>query len=411
MIKNIVLLPIVVSLLFLAGAGCSSREKKPVTLADSTIIYPSKKTDGLTATIALCRKIDKKTGKRIGEGTAFTIMEKTRAHAIADIPNLSLKEGKGLMFHFNWIGPNGKSFFKKQIDIFPNDSSSSISSTISIKPGTRQAGDYKIQLYFFRELIAEKKFTLFPEFNAESFFADGTQQNIGLFKKAKNETGNKLDEDPVFEMGQKEKVKAFFHLGKHIDYGARELLFRFEWSGEDTTAFYRKRIALSPEDSSTIIKSSISIAPKKRKEGNYTVKLFLFNEFIAEKKFVLIPEPKTPPIKAQIGFYRKLDKKTVKRIGEGTKFKIGKKRKVRASVTLHNCSVNNKRDLEFLIEWVGPDTKVFYRKKVKLKPDNHALTIKSSISISPEKRQPGNYILSVSLFNKQLAKKSFKLFE
>jgi len=281
-------MPFLISLLFLAGTGCGSRDEKPVTLAGSTISYPPKKADGVSAKISLFRKIDRKSGKRIGEGRVFTIMEKSRVHAKADIQNLSLKRERELLFHFNWVGPNGKSLFKKRIIILANDSLLDISSTISILPATRQPGNYKIQLYFFRELIAEKNFELFPEFSPASFYRDKNQPQIVLLKKADRKTGNGIDGDAVFEIGKKEKVHALFNLGDRMDYGARELLFRFEWYGEDTIAFYRKRIRLSAGDPSSTITSSISTAPGKRKEGKYSVKLFLFNKQIAEKKFVLL---------------------------------------------------------------------------------------------------------------------------
>jgi hypothetical protein len=409
--KTILLMPFLISLLFLTGIRCSSRQKKPVTLSDSTIGYPPKKADGVSAAISLYRKIDKKTGKRIGEGAAFTLMEKTRVHARADIENFYSVGEKELMFHFNWIGPDGKSLYKKRIGVFPSDSILDISSTISISPELRLPGNYKIQLYFFRELIAEKDFLLFPEFNSATFYLEKNRPQITLSKKTTEKTENRINGDTVFEIGKKEKVHALFNLGNRLDYGNRELLFRFEWFGEDTTAFYRKRIYLSVEDSSSTIKSAISIASEKRKPGNYGVKLFLFNKPIAEKRFELKPEPKTPPIKANIKLYRKLDKKTEKYIGEGTEFKIGNKRKVRASVTLYNRFANIKKELKFMLEWIGPDGKVFYRKKIKLKPNDPTSTIKSAISISPEKRQPGNYIFRISLFNKRIAEKKFILFK
>jgi uncharacterized protein YwbE len=393
----------------LAGAGCSSRIDKPDKQSDSTISYPSKKANGISANISLFRKTDKKTGKRIGEGTVFTIMEKARVHANADISNRHSAGGKELMFHFNWIGPNGKSLYKKRIDIQSNDSTSSISSTISIFPGTRQAGEYKIQLFFFRELIAEKKFELFPEFDATSFYGEGNRPKIKLFKKTKSKTGNNIVEDTVFVIGEKRKIHAHLDLGNRLDYGQRELLFRFEWFGDDTTAFYRKRITIPGNDSTSRIKSAISITPGKRKAGDYTVQLFLFDKLIAKKQFKLLPEPKIPPIKAHISLYRKLDKKTGKRVGEGTEFKIGKKRKVRAAITIFNRTANNKKDLKFLLEWVGPDGKTFYRKKITLAPIDPSSKIKSSISISPGKRKAGNYTFRISLFNKPIAEKKFIL--
>lgn len=64
-----------IATVLLLFAGCSSRTEEPVILEDSTIIYSAKKENDVEALITLCRKEDKKTGDRMGEGNAFTIME------------------------------------------------------------------------------------------------------------------------------------------------------------------------------------------------------------------------------------------------------------------------------------------------------------------------------------------------
>jgi len=161
--KLITLTMFLITLLLLVGAGCSSRIEMPVTGADSTIVYPAKKADGISAKITLCRKVDKKTGKRIGTGTVFTIMEKERVRAFVDLENRFVYGDRELMFHFDWIGVNGRSFYRKRIDLSPDDSSSTINSSISIPPDKRQPGKYILRIYLFRELIAEKKFELLPE--------------------------------------------------------------------------------------------------------------------------------------------------------------------------------------------------------------------------------------------------------
>ncbi len=408
-LKLTIVFPFLISLLLLAGSGCSSRSDKPIVLSDSTITYPSKIAGDISAVISLCRKIDKKTGKRIGEGTGFTIMEKTRVHALAEIANRNPNDDKELMFHFNWIGPDGKLLYKKRIDLLPNDSSSIIKSTISISPETRQAGEYTIQLYFFRELIAEKKFELYPKFQGLPSANKMDMENITLFKKTDKKTGKRIGEDSVFAIANKEKIRAFVDLKNRSKYGDRELLFRFDWYADDTVPFYSKRIDLSPNDTSTTIGSAISISPGKRLAGNYSLRLYLFNELISEKGFKLLPEQKLAPIEASIIFYRKLDKKSGKRIGEGTKFTIGNKKKVRAYIKLKNRSAHKDKEMKFLLEWIGPNGKSFYRKKISLAANDPTSSIKSSISVSPGKRQAGDYSFRVSISNKIIAEKKFVL--
>ena len=79
-------------------------------------------------------------------------------------------------------------------------------------------------------------------------------------------------------------------LENRFAYGDRELIFHLDWIGEDEKSFYRKQINLYPDDSSSTIKSSISISPDKRQAGNCILQIFLFNKLIAEKKFELRPE-------------------------------------------------------------------------------------------------------------------------
>ena len=150
-------------LLLQALSGCSSRNETPTISEDSTIVYSPKQQDGVSANITLCRKVGKKTGKRIGVGTVFTIMDKAKVHAFFDLENRKLFTDKKMMFHAEWIGPNGKSFYRKRIDLLPDDSTSTIKSSISITPEKRLAGNYLVRFFLFRELIAEKKFELRDE--------------------------------------------------------------------------------------------------------------------------------------------------------------------------------------------------------------------------------------------------------
>ena len=117
---------------------------------------------------------------------------------------------------------------------------------------------------------------------------------------------------------------------------------------------------------------------------------------MAEKKFEILPEFQFNPSKdegitAGITLYRKKSKKTGKLIGEGTVFKIKEKAKVRALVEIKNRYAYDSQELVFRLDWIGPDGKSFYRKQIDFFPDDTTSIIKSSISISPDKRQPGKY--------------------
>jgi hypothetical protein len=147
-------------LALLATTGCSSRVESGVADADSTLVYASKEADGVTARITLCRKIGSKTGRRIGVGQVFTIGEKSKVRALIDLENeLALGERR-LMFHLVWLGPGDREFYTKRIDHDPSDKPAPLASSISIYPGKREPGSYALQVYLFRELIAEKRFEL-----------------------------------------------------------------------------------------------------------------------------------------------------------------------------------------------------------------------------------------------------------
>ena len=267
--------------------GCSSRIETPVTEADSTIVYPAKNADGIAAKITLFRKMNKKTGKLIGEGTVFTIREKEKIRALIELENRFVYGDRELMFHLDWIGDNGKSFYRKQIDFSPNDSSSTIKTSISIPPDRRQPGNYILRIYLFRELIAEKKFELIPESQIILSKDEEIKAGITLYRRISKKTGKMLGKGTVFTIKKKAKVRALIDLENRFAYGDRELIFHLDWIGEDGKSFYRKGIDLYPDDSSSTIKSSISISPGKRQAGNCILQIFLFNKLIAEKKFEL----------------------------------------------------------------------------------------------------------------------------
>jgi len=158
--KRSILILLLVSLLQLILAGCSDRTETLTTGEDSTLVYPSKSIDGIEAKITFCEKVSKKTGDPIKAGTVFSIKENTKVNAVIDLNNRESYRNKLLMFHVDWLDSSGNSLFKKRIDLPTNDSSSKLTSSITISPDKRQPGYYSLRVYLFRELIAEKKFEL-----------------------------------------------------------------------------------------------------------------------------------------------------------------------------------------------------------------------------------------------------------
>ena len=124
---------------------------------------------------------------------------------------------------------------------------------------------------------------------------------------------------------------------------------------------------------------------------------------------LLHPSKSGEGITAKITLCRKFGKKSGKPIGAGTVFTTGEKAKVRALVELENAFALGKRELMFHLVWVGPDDKKFYKKMYLLSPEEETARIKSSISIPPDRREPGVYTLRVYLFRELLAEKRFEL--
>lgn len=304
----------ITTFLIISLSGCSSRKEKPIILNDSTIVYPSKNEIGIQPKITLSSKISKKTGKPLRTGTIFKLQDNEKLYASVELEKQTKDRDRDLMFHIDWIDSSGNSFYKKRIDISSDDSSSRITSSISISPQKRQTGNYTARLYLFRELIAEKKFLLVESINDSAI----------VKKKNKSEIKNKTEK----------KVKV-----------------------------------------------------KKTKK----------------------PEVEIETMKAIIVLCRKVSKKTGKPIGSATTFTIKDSAKVKAVVSIEKQDIKTNEQMNFYFNWIGPDGKSFYKKRVVYTTSNPFFTISNSISITPEKRQPGKYKLRVSYRKKIIAEQQFEL--
>jgi len=265
-------------------SGCSSRTGQPLENADNTIIYPPKNADDISANIILCRKISKTSGKPIGAGTTFEIRDKENLRALIQLQNRE-KQTKDLWFHVDWIGPNGKSFFLKSTILHAADSASDLNSSVSISPELRQPGEYRIKLYLFRELIAEKIFTLIPDNGIDE---NEVKASIILCRKIDKETGLPVEIDSSFRIRKKGKMNAIIDLTNlNPDEDDRELKFRLEWSDDEGNAFFKKKVDFIPTDTIAQLTSSISITPEKREAGVYWFRIYQSNKVLAERRFEL----------------------------------------------------------------------------------------------------------------------------
>jgi hypothetical protein len=386
----------------------------PVMLGDSTVIYPAKKAEDISAKITLYRKVDKKTGNRIGEGTLFTIREKENVRALVELENAFKISNRPLMFHLEWLDENDNSIFLKRIELFPGDSSLNLNGSISISPDKRTPGEYRFRVYLFRELIAEKKFKLRPEYLYTTADFPKILKEITLCRSIEKSTGKRIGEDSVFFIKENGKVRAFADLGNLDFLGDRELKFFFDWLNADGKSFFRKQVDVSAGDSTSVISSFIPISPDVQQPGNYILQLHLFDDLIAEKKFELRNEPKITVTKAKgitakIELCKSINKKTGERMGVDSVFTIGEKEKIRAYVDVERQNISGDWPLVFRVEWIGPNGKSFYRKEFDLPPGDSTATFDSSISVSPDNRKPGRYLVRVYANKDLIAEKKFKL--
>jgi len=396
--------------MILVFSGCSNRSNISEITKNSTLVYTLKDGNKVVDSISFCRKVDRENGELIGEGEKFTIMDEGRVQAIASLSDYILNKETLSMFHFDWISASGYTTYLRRMDFTPADSLDYIRSSISITPDVRTPGEYKLRIYYFRELIAEKKFELLPVFDPSLFNLETLAENLVVCNKNDKKTGKPIGVNTEFHQTKKGSVRTSFKIDLDFSIDQPEHLYRFDWFKEgDSVAFYRKRVDVHSKDSLSYISSSLSISPEKREVGEYVVVLNLFGKPIAQKEFTLLPPLDYSSIRTSITLYKKKSKKTGKLIGKGTQFEIGSKRKVRTIVNITGMDEFVGKELEFKLRWVGPDGKGVYSKTYNINPENSTLILKNAISITPGKRKPGGYSLQVYVAGELLDEKKFEL--
>lgn len=277
---------------------------------------------------------------------------------------------------------------------------------------------------------------IYPSKSEDGFYATITFSN-----KINKQTGKPINTDTLFVLKRNAKLIGIVDLLNYKSVKQKSLMMHIEWLDSTGNSFYKKRIDFIPSDSSSSFTSSISITPQKRKVGKYLVRVFLFRELIAEKYFHLVHpredsnndketvltknESQTEKkvinqnrvklkaveesITANMILCEKTSRKTGKPIGVGTSFTIKEKAKVKAIVSFEKPDIKTNEQMKFYFNWIGPDRKSFYKKRIIYTTSNPNFSLSSSISISPEKRIPGNYKIEIVYKKKNIAEQIFKL--
>lgn len=402
-------------------SNCSSRYESPsINTNDEMISYSPKDKNGINAKIIFYNGTDEATGLPL-TAKSFKLGKEAKVYAAVKLENYMFHHNEELMFHIDWIDPEGNSFFKKRVDMQQNDSSAEIKSAISIQPEKRDTGNYKFRVYLFRELIAEKSFKL-VSYNVDSaaIFSRNKFPEISakilLGQKYDKKKEIPVDTGQVFMIKEKTKVYAnISFLNKNL-YDACKIKGDICWFNSNDSLFYNKKINFSSSDKSTEIRSAISINSKTRQPGKYKLKVYLYGNLIGEKTFELIPEKKeeikisiVKGINVNLIFAGRINKKTNKCLDVSDKFVLKDKAKVYAVVTVSGGKEKRDKSSKVKIEWFGPDHKSFYKKIFDYNAADDSSLILSSISISPDKRKPGEYICKVFYNSSLLSEKKFNL--
>lgn len=408
------LIAILAGIVVMGLPGCSGRKKIPVFDQDSTLVYPAKKADDISARITLCRKFNKKTGKPVDAGAVFSIGEKEMVRAYIELQNKSLHADKDLMFHLEWIGPDKSCFYMKRIDLLPGDTADFLYSSVSVAPGTREPGAYQLKLYYFRQLIGVKEFMLVSDSVVKHSLAGNIASGVRLYRITGKKSAGQPQSDTVFETGEKAKLRAVFDIKNNGLTSSQAQTFLFEWVDAEGQSFYRKQVDLLPGDTAQSISSAISLSTESRQPGKYAIRIFLSDYLLNEQTFELIAEKKAPKpelghVDVRIMLGTSLDKKTGVLKNQDTIFAIGEKAKIFALAEIKNRSSVVKETVEFLFEWVDSKGKSFYSKQIDFGPSDEASFLSSGISIPPSTRVPGNYSVRLYVFDELIAEKKFQL--
>lgn len=111
--------------------------------------------------IILYSKTRRKTGELIGVGNEFKIREKGHVRAQILFKNTIKPAKHELRLAVDWIDPDNNSFYRKDIILYPGDSLTDLSSSISIPPDKRLPGNYRLQLRLFGTPVAFGNFKLY----------------------------------------------------------------------------------------------------------------------------------------------------------------------------------------------------------------------------------------------------------
>ena len=142
--------------------------------------------DGLQAEVTLCRKVGRRSGRRIGAGHRFVMTERSYVRALVDFAGVAPRRTNAV--HLVWIRPDGRELFRRyaEVSVTPADEGYAarigwreaedlvrveheeqqnpgpgftLDSRLNISAAReRQPGTYRFRVYWNRELLLEEAF-------------------------------------------------------------------------------------------------------------------------------------------------------------------------------------------------------------------------------------------------------------
>lgn len=139
-----------VAALVLLLVGCVARESESVLASDGTSVFPARNGEGPAASVGFSQ------GDRSDSTDVFGLVQGGSVEASVRLTQLSAFAGRELLVHLSWTRPDGRLLSKKSIRRPCDGSPLVVETSMSADPRDRAPGAYKLRVYVFRELIAER---------------------------------------------------------------------------------------------------------------------------------------------------------------------------------------------------------------------------------------------------------------
>ena len=110
--RSHLLVPILLIAVLLLLSGCASEEVQQVRAVGAGEALSD---DAFAAEVTLCRKVGRKSGRRIGTGHEFKMSKKSHVRAFVDFTNV--KAERPYTVHLVWIRPDGREMFRKYAEV------------------------------------------------------------------------------------------------------------------------------------------------------------------------------------------------------------------------------------------------------------------------------------------------------